>query len=342
MKIVKKIWKIFVNKYKQKFVTIKRQYLQKFINYKKFSNVIIEIVYIDIIKKKLIKNFNDDNLFMRIKQNVEIFRTFVQKNVYIINKIILKFKKFALLTNNMMFVIKFFEILFISFAISTIVNLNKILFDANIDFRNNVEIDFQSSNVDSNVDSNVNQKKRDLYELWYRRFDYMKFAKFRNLHKITILRKSILIVENRNDSCKIYAITKMINTYNRRLIERKIHILKLIFIDICEFLFVSKFDYEYFLKIVNNHFRRTWILFFRKRIDASKIFNKWKLKIKLKTQRKLQTIRCNNVKKLKFIFNFWCEFIDIVLQYIVFYNFIQNDVIKRVIKIIENRIRTMI
>ena len=31
------------------------------------------------IKKKLIKNFNDDNLFMRIKQNIKIFRTFVQK-----------------------------------------------------------------------------------------------------------------------------------------------------------------------------------------------------------------------------------------------------------------------
>ena len=107
-------------------------------------------------QKNLIKNFNDDNLFMRIKQNIKIFRTFVQKNVYIINKIISKFKIFALLTNNMMFAIKFFEILFVSFAISTIVNLNKILFDTNIDFRNNIEIDFQSSNVNSNVDSNIN------------------------------------------------------------------------------------------------------------------------------------------------------------------------------------------
>ena len=114
------------------------------------------------IKKKLIKNFNDDNLFMRIKQNVKIFRIFVQKNVYIINKIISKFKKFALLTNNMMFAIEFFEILFVSFVMSTIVNSNEILLDANIDFRNNIEIDFQLSNVDSNVDSNVNQKKRNL------------------------------------------------------------------------------------------------------------------------------------------------------------------------------------
>ena len=125
------------------------------------------------IKKKSIKNINDDNLFMRIKQNVKIFRTFVQKNIYIINKITSKFKKFVLSTSNMIFAIEFFEILFVSFAMSTIVNSNEILLDANIDFRNDIEIDFQlsnvnlniDSNVDSNIDSNVNQKKRDLYEL---------------------------------------------------------------------------------------------------------------------------------------------------------------------------------
>ena len=85
----------------------------------------------------------------------------------------------------------------------------------------------------------------------------MKFAKLRNLHKVITLRKSIFIVEKRSESCEICAITKMINSHSRRLVERKINILKLIFIDICESLFVSRLDYEYFLKIVNNHFRRT-------------------------------------------------------------------------------------
>ena len=133
------------------------------------------------IKKKLIKNFNDDSLFMRNKQNVEVFRAFAQKNVYIINKITSKFRKYALLASNTMFAIEFFKILFISFATLTIVNSNEILLDANIDFRNDIEIDSQSSNVDSNIDSNVDssidsnvdssidpnadQKRRDLYEL---------------------------------------------------------------------------------------------------------------------------------------------------------------------------------
>ena len=40
-----------INKYKKKFQTIERQYLQKFMTYKKSSDMIIETIYIDIIKK---------------------------------------------------------------------------------------------------------------------------------------------------------------------------------------------------------------------------------------------------------------------------------------------------
>ena len=213
-------------------------------------------------------------------------------------------------------------------------NSNEILLDVYIDFRN--KIDFRQ------FENQSFKKKRDLYWLWHRRFDHIKFVKFWNLYKVITLHKSIFIVEKRNESCEMCAITKIINAYNRRLIERKINILKLIFIDICESLFAWKFDYEYFLKIINNHFWRTWIIFFRKRIDVSKTFNKWQLKMKLKIEKRLQTIRCDNVKKLKSIFDSWYAFIDIVSQYIVFYNFIQNDVTKYDIKTIENQIRTMI
>ena len=51
LKIARKIWKTLINKYKKKFQTIERQYLQKFMTYKKSSNMIIETIYIDIIKK---------------------------------------------------------------------------------------------------------------------------------------------------------------------------------------------------------------------------------------------------------------------------------------------------
>ena len=126
------------------------------------------------------------------------------------------------------------------------------------------------------------------------------------------------------------------------MIEQKFHILILIFIDICDFLFFSRLDHEYFLEIINNHFQRIWHIFLRKRLNALKIFHKWKLMIKLQNEIKLQIIRSDNVKKLKFILNKWCEFIDIVSKYIIVYNFFQNDVIERDIKINENQIRIML
>ena len=176
-----------------------------------------------------------------------------------------------------------------------------------------------NSNKKFFVNEDASLRKRDLYILWHRRIDHLKSTNLRNLHKITILKTFVFIIE-RNNSCKIYAFIKMINKRNHQLIERKFHILILMFIDICDFLSLSHFDYEYFFKIINHHFRRIWHIFLRKRSDALKVFYKWKLIIKLQNEVKLQTICNDNVKEFKFILNEWCKFIDIVSEYIIIYN----------------------
>ena len=152
------------------------------------------------------------------------------------------------------------------------------------------------------VNRNTSSKKRDLYILWYWRMNHLKSAKLRNLHKITTLKTFVFIIE-RNNLCKVCAFIKIINKRNHQLIEWKFHILTLMFIDICDLLFFSRLDHEYFLEIINNHFWKTWHISLRKRLNASKILYKWKLMIKLQNEIKLQTIRNNNVKKLKFILN---------------------------------------
>ena len=113
------------------------------------------------IKKKLIKDFNDDSLFMRIKQSVEVLRAFAQEDVYIMNKITSKLKKYALLTSTMS-TIEFLKILFVSFAMSAIVNSNETLSDVDIDSRSDVEIDSQQ--FETSVSQSF-KKKRDLYQL---------------------------------------------------------------------------------------------------------------------------------------------------------------------------------
>jgi len=71
---------------------------------------------------------------------------------------------------------------------------------------------------------------------------------------MTILEKSILIIENNENIYEICALIKFINKQDYTVSKRKINILVLVFIDICNSLFLSFSRYQYFLKIVDNHF----------------------------------------------------------------------------------------
>ena len=267
--------------------------------------------------------------------------TFARENIYIMNQIKFELNKLALTTIMMSLI----ESMTIFSTLSTVTNTNELRSIHRIESFNSMQLDeshHESNQFDfSNFENNTSSKKRDFYTLWHRRSDHLKSAKLKNFHKVTTLKKSILIIEQR-ESCEVCSITKMINRRNRHLIERKTQILKLIFIDICDSLLTSRLNYEYFLKIVDNRSRKTWILFLRNRAKEVKALRKWKLRIELQCQIKLLTIRNDNVLKLKFILNEWCKFIDIVSQYTISYNFNQNDVTKRDIKITKNQIRAMI
>jgi len=70
---------------------------------------------------------------------------------------------------------------------------------------------------------------------------------------MTILEKSILIVENNENIYEIYALIKFINKQDYTVSKRKINILILVFINIYNSLFLLFNRYQYFLKIVNNY-----------------------------------------------------------------------------------------
>ena len=78
----------------------------------------------------------------------------------------------------------------------------------------NVDVKFE-------INNNASFKKRYLYKFWHRRFDYLNFKKFKNMHQITTLKRSIFIIKQIN-FCEICAIIKMINKRNRHLLERSL------------------------------------------------------------------------------------------------------------------------
>ena len=112
-----------------------------------------------------------------------------------------------------------------------------------------------SMNDVTQVDRSQLQAK--LYKLWHRRFAHLGPAKLRDLHKITTLEKPIPIVHNHDDVCEVCALIKFNNHKGHKVSERKAVILNLVSIDICGPLPLSRDDYVYFLKIVDNHSRKT-------------------------------------------------------------------------------------
>ncbi len=159
---------------------------------------------------------------------------------------------------------------------------------------------------------------------------------------MTILEKPILIVENNKTMCEICVLIKFINKQGHIISKRKTNILILVFIDIYSSLFLSFNRYQYFLKIVDNHFWKTWMISLKQHDEVSQTLQEWWLKTELQTDAKILAVQSDNEIELKFTLNDWCKSLNITLQYIMFYMSIQNDVVKRTIQITENSVHIMI
>jgi len=141
--------------------------------------------------------------------------------------------------------------------------------------------------------------KRDLYKLWHRRFGHLGSAKLRNLHQVTTLKKPIPIAEDHGKVCRVCALTKIVNKRDHHVSERKTSILALISIDVCGPLPLSRLGYSYFLQVVDNYSRRSWILPIKNRTDCVEALDQWKRITELQTGAKLRAVRSDNAPELK-------------------------------------------
>ena len=123
--------------------------------------------------------------------------------------------------------------------------------------------------------------KIKMYKLWHWCFAHLDSVKLCNLYKIMTLSKSIFIVKKKDHVCEVCALTKFRNKREHQVSERKTAILNLVLIDICESLSLSYTDYSYFLKIVNNHSWKMWIISLKHWSDVSQTLKKWWLKTEL-------------------------------------------------------------
>ena len=143
-------------------------------------------------------------------------------------------------------------------------------------FASYIDVIHHENEIEVNYDqlSFANDKSFKLYKLCHHRFTYFESAKLHQLHKIITFKKSIFINNNHENVCEICALIKFINKWEHNVSNWKTSILTFIFINICESL-SSFLDSElYFLKIVNNYFRKTWCISLKQWFDASDALQK--------------------------------------------------------------------
>ena len=185
-------------------------------------------------------------------------------------------------------------------------------------------------------------KAKEKFKLWHQRFAHLGAAKLQDLHKVTTLKKSIPTTTDPGSVCEVCALTKMTNKRGHYISPQKSNILDLVSIDICGPLPTSWAGYRYFLEIIDNHSRRTWLSFLKDRSGAIPELQKWRQKVELETGCKLAAVRSDNAPELKSILDEWCSLIGISSQYTILYNSLQNGVVKREIRTIENSMRAML
>ncbi len=257
-------------------------------------------------EKDLQESFDNKDLYMHDKQEKQMIETLECENIYIVKRIANDLDEFALLSAMQHDVSSAFSAMHSSMNLDDSMNLNHFTSHTNvIHHENEIEVDHDQLSF-------ANDKSFKLYKLWHHRFTYLESAKLHQLHKIITLKKPIFINNSHKNVCEICAFIKFINKWEHNVSDWKTSILTFIFINICESLSSFLNSESYFLKIVNNHFRKTWCISLKQWFNASDALRKWKLSVELHSNVKLLSVRSDNVTKLKVILNDWCLSVDIV------------------------------
>jgi len=202
-------------------------------------------------KKDLQESFDDKDLYMHDKWKKQMIEILECKDVYIVERIANNLDEFALLSAMQHNVSSAFSAMHSSMNLDDSMNLDHFASHTDvIHHENEVEVDHDQLSF-------ANDKSFKLYKLWHHRFTHLESAKLRQLHKIITLKKPIFINNSYENVCEICALIKFINKREHNVSNQKTSILTFIFINICESLSSFLDSESYFLKIVDNHFRKT-------------------------------------------------------------------------------------
>ena len=113
------------------------------------------------------------------------------------------------------------------------------------------------------------------YLLWHCRFAHFGLVKLRDLHKVIMLKKQIIIPVKKG-VCEVCELMKMRKQINHQVGLRKMCLFESVSVDICESLPIFLNGIKYFIEIVDQWLRCVWVYLIRDRKDAVWLFQYWK------------------------------------------------------------------
>ncbi|OBW64777.1 MAG: Nucleotide-diphospho-sugar transferase [Aureobasidium pullulans] len=185
----------------------------------------------------------------------------------------------------------------------------------------------------------LSSKAQEEYQLWHRRIAHLGPEKIRNLHKVTTLEKPVQVTPDHQ--CIVCSVA---NIRNKRgaTSKRKEGILELIHIDTCGQMPESREGYIYFISVVDNFSRKTWIFPMRAKSDAAPILNQWKKEVETATDLKILAVRSDNAPELENLFGSWRQESGVQHESTVHYMSSQNGPVERSHQTIQNGTRAML
>jgi hypothetical protein len=144
------------------------------------------------------------------------------------------------------------------------------------------------------------------YRLMHRRFAHLGPDKLRNLHKVTTLKRPVLVPTDR-EMCRVCKLTKLRNRTNKVLSPWKEAILALVSIDVAGPFLPTIRGNKYFAQVVDNATRKTWSLVDKTKSGLMIQLRKWKATEERRTRQSLCAVRSDNAAEIRELLDEWSK-----------------------------------
>jgi hypothetical protein len=178
------------------------------------------------------------------------------------------------------------------------------------------------------------------YRLMHRRFVHLGPEKLRNLHKVTTMKRPVLVPTDR-EMCRVCKLTKLRNRTNKALSPWKESVLALVSIDVAGPFLPSVRGNRLFAQVVDNATRKTWSFVDKTKSGLMTQIRKWKAVEESRTQLKLGAVRSDNAAEIRELLDEWSKEGVIEEPTTAYTGSNQNGVAERSIQQAETDARSM-